>query len=66
MSESYPRRTRKQAFFSEDDMGWEWLIKAWTILYHNVVYITGIIIDTQDIVGIIRDEDAIEGVVGKG
>lgn len=69
-------KTRKQSFFAEDDLGYDWLIHAWTILYHNVVEIEGIVYESEDIEGtiyescdvegiVLEDED-IEGVAGRG
>ena len=56
-------RTRKQAFFAEDDVGYEWMIKAFTSLLHNIVDIVGIIHDAEDIIGIIHDVEDIVGIV---
>jgi len=56
-------RTRKQAFFAEDDVGYEWMIRAFTSLFHNIVDIVGVVHDTEDIVGIVHDIEDIVGIV---
>ena len=48
----------------EGDFGWTWLIRAWTVLYHNVCYIEGMIEDEMSIEGKIEDSVDIEGKIG--
>ena len=48
----------------EGDFGFEWLEEAWTVLYRNVCYISGMIEDEQQIEGVINDEQQVEGRIG--
>lgn len=61
-----PKDNRKQSFFAEDDLGYDWLIRAWTSLFHNIVDIVGIVRDPEDIIGIVKESEDLQGAIGKG
>ena len=48
----------------EGDFGWDWLEEAWTVLFRNVCYISGIIYDEQQIVGKVELTQYVEGRIG--
>lgn len=48
----------------EGDFGWDWLIKAWTVLHHNVCFLEGKIVDEASLIGNVEESQELEGRAG--